>query len=761
MTCFRQGLMALFLLFSAACAQAVLPANRDPYPDRVSLDGPWEILPAGFLPADVYQPGSSAQTSHDWKAIRIPSNWYAEGYDLSGQVWFRKSFKWSATLSGQRALLTFRAVDYAADVWVNGHYAGFHEGYFAPFSMDVTQWLGSGDNLLVVRVDSPDEMPGKAWSLRKNLIKGVLNHHDTRPGGAWEIAGQDANSGGIWGSVWLEMVPPDPIVRLGASLRQGAGDTVRVEVERAGSPITVPLALSLTLSPDNFKGKSFSIDYPVPPESWNPTGRGTYRLAVDVPVSGLQRWWPKGHGAQNLYRLRAMLTGDAVPAVSAERRIGFRTVRLDKDGHAFLINDRRLFLRGTNYIASPWLSTVSSEDYRRDIRMMLDANVNAVRVHAHVAGADFYDRADEEGMLVWQDFPLQWGYSDSEEFLERALIQAREMHEMLDHHPSVFAWCGQNEPPWNAPWMKYKYPEYRPSQNIRLTQRIAEVLAEDETRYVHPFSSTDEHLWMGWYSGNWRDHARKTSVEIVSEFGAQALPGEETFRTIIPQSDWWPKTTDPKDPGWKSWEYRNFQAQETFANAKVQRGDSVRTFIANSQRYQARLVQLAGESYRRQRYQPVAAAFHFLFSETWPSINWGVVDYLRRPKEGYAALRQAFQPILPSIEWDSDKLPAGGTARFVLWSINDTWQAYPDAWLVWRLMRDNGARISGGMMAAPMDADSGLPVKELKYAGLEGGRYRLEAELRIGKKRILGTNSFTFDVEPPKDSFPPKPEPTK
>ncbi len=45
--------------------------------------------------------------------------------------------------------------------------------------------------------------------------------------------------------------------------------------------------------------------------------------------------------------------------------------------------------------------------------------------------------------------------------------------------------------------------------------------------------------------------------------------------------------------------------------------------IENTQAYQARLVALAAESYRRQRYQPVTALFHFMFVETWPSINWG------------------------------------------------------------------------------------------------------------------------------------------
>ena len=78
-------------------------------------------------------------------------------------------------------------------------------------------------------------------------------------------------------------------------------------------------------------------------------------------------------------------------------------------------------------------------------------------------------------MLVWQDFPLQWGYDDSPEFANEAVRQAKAMLTVLHHHPSIFAWSGHNEPPWNAPWMKYKYPDYKPQQNRYLTDAVGAV----------------------------------------------------------------------------------------------------------------------------------------------------------------------------------------------------------------------------------------------------------------------------------------------
>ncbi len=56
-----------------------------------------------------------------------------------------------------------------------------------------------------MQVDSPYEDPQKIWPLHKTLMKGILNQHDTRPGGAWSVQGQDANSGGIWAPVKLHL----------------------------------------------------------------------------------------------------------------------------------------------------------------------------------------------------------------------------------------------------------------------------------------------------------------------------------------------------------------------------------------------------------------------------------------------------------------------------------------------------------------------------------------------------------------------------
>lgn len=720
----------------------------------VSLSGEWELRPAQLAPADIYLPESLAHQSAAWQKINIPNNWYLAGYDLAGAVWHRRYFDLSPEQQQNTARLNFKAVDYAADVWLNGHYLGFHEGYFAPFAFDVTGLLNAKHNLLVVRVDSPNEMPDKTWSLHKRLIKGVLNHHDTRPAGAWSINGQDANSGGIWQDVNLHFSQDLSITHLKTS-NQLATTELSAQLDEVNMSASIeidtaqPLAqmqLTLSLNPQNIKAKSQVFEYVITPNQWLNTGNHHYKYVAKLTPKNIKTWWPKGYGEPALYKLTASLSKKGRLLDETSQKLAFRTINYDKVNTAFLINGKRLFIKGTNYIASPWLASMSRQAYASDVDLMQTAHINAIRVHAHIAGQDLYDVADEKGMLIWQDFPLQWGYEESEVFSLEAQRQAYDMLAMLDYHPSVFAWSGHNEPPWNADWMKYKYTDYQPQQNRQLTSQVGAVLASDSTRYAHEYSATNEHLWMGWYSGNWRDHAKRTNVSIVSEFGAQALPEVSVLKDIIPNNDLWPKTLDAKDPAWQSWDYHNFQVQETFKNAGIERGDSLEDFVQNSQLYQAKLTQLAAESYRRQRYQPVAAMFQFMFNETWPSINWGVVDYKRHPKLGYQALKQAYQPILPSIEWDSDRIKVNETARFVLWAINDTWQDIPKAILQYRLRDAQNKIVSQGKRSIEINADSGLPIWELKFKNLAAGNYQLESELLSTTKQILGHNQFDFMV---------------
>ncbi len=677
--------LALFVSFAGSAWGGT--AGTDPWqvtgnsevPQRISLEGAWKVLPARLRPAAMYAPSVDDRS---WHEIHVPGNWYVEGLDVSGPVWYRKRFPALSGDPGQLTTLVFEGVDYAADVWLNGHYLGFHEGYFAPFEFDVSGLLrASGENLLAVRVDSPLEHPGPSWSLHKRLVKGIFAHHDARPGGAWSARGQEKNTGGIWAPVYLETSHGARFssfelrAQPGTSPRDPDPDaTLMVGMGLYGSVLeATPVEIELRVEPEGF----LADHRPFPPTRIPYILRpGAQEVSTGINCPGARLWWTWDRGEPRLYRVTARVWEGRRLLTMRTARTGFRAIAWQPDRGLLRLNGERLFLRGTNYIGTQWLSEMNAERYGEDLALMQRAHVNAVRVHAHVASKSFYEEADRRGILIWQDFPLQWGYEETPELHGAVMTQAQEMVRHLFNHPSIMIWSGHNEPPWDADWMQYKYADYDPLQNEALDRDLAATLRRaDPTRPVHAVSSTAEHPWLGWYSGAWTDYREAVSLPLITEFGAQALPDLATLRTFIPEHALWPET----EQDWMPWTYHNFQRKETFEIAGVEAGTNVRELIANTQQYQSDLIQLAGESYRRQRFAPVGSIFQFMFVECWPAISWAVVDHVRRPKPGYYALQAAYQPVLPSIEWTRRSWPQGETGEIVLWVINDLRESFPNA----------------------------------------------------------------------------------
>ena len=109
------------------------------------------------------------------------------------------------------------------------------------------------------------------------------------------------------------------------------------------------------------------------------------------------------------------------------------------------VNGERLFVMGSNQGPSRMqLGEATPAELARDVQLALDANLDLLRLHAHVSRPELYDAADDAGLLLWQDFPLQWGYARG--VRKPAVRQARAMVDVLGHHPSIVLWCAHNEP---------------------------------------------------------------------------------------------------------------------------------------------------------------------------------------------------------------------------------------------------------------------------------------------------------------------------
>ena len=330
---------------------------------------------------------------------------------------------------------------------------GFHEGYFQPFSFLINEQLNfTGENELIVRVNSPLEPQTVDWSLHKRMIKGVLSHHDARPGGAWSERGQEKNTGGIWNDVYLQTSNKLTIDRINVTpeinFKSDRGIAkVDLNLTYPGK-LTKSVDIQLQLAPGNFSeipGKVKSVKRQLK--------LGVNHLHFDVEQPNPRLWQTWDRGLPNLYKLQVSISQGEQLLDSHQTKFGFRTIEYDREAMVWKLNGKRLFIRGTNYIGSQWLSELTPEKSNFDAFLMKQANINAVRVHAHVTNPNFYDVCDRLGILVWQDFPLQWGYQEGDEFIQQAIAQGKDMINLLYNHPAIMAWSLHNEPPWDAKWM--------------------------------------------------------------------------------------------------------------------------------------------------------------------------------------------------------------------------------------------------------------------------------------------------------------------
>jgi beta-mannosidase len=754
-------LASVVSLASGAAPVAAAPSKT------VNLAGEWKYLPydgEGNM-------GAEAIDDAGWPTMALPTSWYLMGsksypgkaratarimeagspadlpappkdvgFDYEGTVWFRKTITWDGAPGV--TVLDLDMVDYYAEVFVNGASVGKHEGYFQRWSVDVSGALRKGKNLVAVKVSAPalafdlaQQFP-VSWPKQQNEIKGVFGYHDTRPG-ATSLRGQERGTGGILRGIGLRASSGVDLVEVKVTPLDVSETSARLVIEAVTrnwgkKPVDATLAGTI-------RAKNFPSTARLPVSFAVKAAPGLSRSVGEVKIDKPALWWSWDYGKPNLYTLDAELgPKGAGPALDAKVvAFGVRSITRD-DNWVVRLNGQRIYARGSNYISTQWLSQADRAFYEKDIKLVLGANLNSLRVHAHLERPEFYDVADEMGVMIWQDFPLQWGYTDEPSFHDEAKRQALDMIDRYYDHPSIIVWCMHNESPHSMSWMKKKDPQ----QNAKLDEELLAVAKQnDPARIPHSDSGAgDGHSYTGWYVFQIGDLVHGMPKErYITEFGAEGLPGAETLKSMFDDAALWPDT--PLD--WEAWKYADFQPDQTFNLAKVKQGKTLAEFISSSQRYQANLIRFQTEVFRRAKWTKTTGLYQFMFVDDWPSITWSVVDYYRRPKLAYATLRDSMQRLLPSIEYDIHK--ADGPIS--LWVVNDHLQGVPKASVKWKLTDPRaGSKPVVRSVTVDIPADGVIKATDLgALPRIGAGTARLDVWIEDEHGQFLARSSLTGD----------------
>lgn len=435
------GLLVLGTLGAAEAFDAPQPAAAPPGgTEVVSLDGRW------LLATDPENAGRDAQwwtaPRPDAQATRVP--WIIQdafpGYH--GVAWYWRDF--TAPVNPRphgRTLLRFWAVDYKADVWLNGVAVGTHEGGESPFTLDVTAAVRPGEvNRLAVRVVNPTHSP------IDGLVLNEIPHRNKalpyREGSAWDL-------GGIVDSVELLLAPAARVDDVFARPDWKTG-VIRVQATVCNTlDREAPAHLVLSVAPAA-GGATIAAahrDCPLPP--------GETRLEADLQVPAWRLW---DLSDPYLYRVTARLvaqtpgkaTGEARAVALDETsvRCGFRDFRF-ADG-AFRLNGRRIYLRcsHTGNCCPIGLEMPHDPDFlRRDLINAKAMRFNAIRFISGVAKRYQLDLCDEIGLMVYEEAYASWCLADSPQMARRYDESILGMVRRDRNHPSVTLWGLLNETP--------------------------------------------------------------------------------------------------------------------------------------------------------------------------------------------------------------------------------------------------------------------------------------------------------------------------
>ncbi|MBV6812218.1 glycoside hydrolase family 2 protein, partial [Xanthomonas campestris pv. pennamericanum] len=583
---------ALFFAISQAWAAA---------PSSVTLDKGWQVrLVPGQAQASTYPKAASwlpAQVpgvvQNDLMAAKLaPDPFYR---DNEGKIQWVGLSDWqyrsrfnvdAATLKREHLELVFDGLDTLAEVTLNGKPLLSANNMFRQWRVDAKPLLKHGDNVLEITFLSPIKkiqpwlakqpyaLPGghnsafgdePRWRQSSTYIRKAPYSF------GWDWGPRLVNAG-IWKDVRLEAWDAVRVDGLHIAQQRVDADSAQLQAQlelQAGRSGPVQVMLDV-LGPDGQKIGQFTQDAVVDP--------GQNRVDLAVRIAKPKRWFPAGYGTQDRYTFVAKVRDADGDSQQIKRVTGLRSVELrrqqDQWGKSmeFVVNGIPIFAKGANLI--PLEAFPSSVDRAR-IRSILqdarDANMNMLRVWGggYYQDDDFYDVADELGIMLWQDFMFASAVPpNTVEYRESSRLEAIDQVKRLRDHPSIVVWCGNNEVQtgWeNWGWVDFKKdvgPEESSLIERGMTTLFGSILREVVNTYdgdvpywatspgtdfdtdANQVDNGDMHYWQVW-GGPALPATEYLNVtpRFMSEYGLQSFPDMRTVRAFAEPGD-----MDPESP---------------------------------------------------------------------------------------------------------------------------------------------------------------------------------------------------------------------
>ncbi|MDY0289988.1 MAG: glycoside hydrolase family 2 TIM barrel-domain containing protein [Sphaerochaeta sp.] len=332
--------------------------------------------------------------------------------------WYSRKFRTAVLDPESRQYLCFGAVDFRADIWINGQYIGHHSGGYTPFSFDFTDVLIFGeDNLLVVRsedrVDCSQPRGKQYWKESNDRC--------------WYTP-----SSGIWQTVWLEVRPVVHVTSL----------HITPDIDTSSARINISLSRQPRVHAECIieiiKEKQLiqKIDFLMQAQS--------QELIIPIPeddyIDETHYWSPE---SPTLYDIGISILHDK----STDHVISYFGMRkISIQNGIIMLNNKPLYQRlvlDQAYWEDTLLTAPTDEAYIKDIELIKAMGFNGVRLHQKIEDPRFYYWTDKLGLLVWAEMPSTYCFNSGASW--NIINELRFFIERDRNHPSIICWVPLNE----------------------------------------------------------------------------------------------------------------------------------------------------------------------------------------------------------------------------------------------------------------------------------------------------------------------------
>lgn len=642
--------------------------------------------------------------------------------------WFRTEFRMPDNFRGHFISLQFGGINYRANIWLNGEKIADSAdvaGFFRTYEFDVTAKLSAEkSNALAVEVIAQ----------RENELG--INWQD------WNPMPPDKDMG-LFGEVSLASSGPVAIRHpfVATHFPNGSLDaaelTVIAEVQNLSAKEVSGILEGAAA------GACFRESYVLKPGETR-TVRLSPRQFTQLRVQNPKLWWPAPLGPQNLEELSLRFLIGQLSSDRQISRFGIREFTSEVNEHGareFRINGKPILIRGGGW-AQDMLLRHSPERLDAELRYVRDMNLNTIRLEGQLENDEFFDLADERGILImpgwvccsyWQQWP-KWSLRD----LEIATESLRSQALRLSGHASVLVWLnGSDEPP--PPVVEKAYLEVLketdwPNPIVSSAAGYpSTVTGSPGMKMTGPYDYVPPAYWLtdpGTYGGAWG---------LNTETGpGPAIPPIDSLKKMLPADRLWPIN--------EFWNYHS--ASESFSNADrfnramtsmFGEAAGLEDYVTKSQAMAYDGERAMFEAYARNRYKSTGV-IQWMLNNAWPSIFWHLYDYYLQPAGGYFGTKKACEPVHIQYSYDGRSVAA----------TNSLYRNFSGMSASAELYDFDLKKISSQQAALNLDADEVehvFTIPELP-AGSAPAVYFLDLKLRDSAGKLVSSNFYWLPTHP-------------